>query len=319
MDYEIKWRKFCSFLTGRKISPTQLTLAHVLDFFTFLFTKKNLKPNTVSHYRTALTVPLQLGFHINLHDTAVTHLIRAMYIQRPNTPVAAPAWSLNTMLQFLDNWPEQLPLDKLLQKTAFLLLLATGWRISELHACVRSREYCSIAIDRTLSLRPHPSFLAKNECPQKRWAHNTVLPLYLSDGTRSKLCPVASLAEYLNRSSRITTGSLFIHPYTQKPLTKNQLSTYICKLILIAEPDKPVRVHEIRKYAASCALAQSMNISGMVHALHWKSPHTFFKFYMSPTVPLLVQATLPRADRHNPRESSRVPRATSDTEEVATV
>ena len=141
-DYEFKWNKFCTFLSRRNIPPRNLTLSHVLDFFSFLFYKEKLKPNTVAHYRSALTVPLQLGFQINLHDTAVSHLLKAMSIQRPNAPAAAPAWSLNKMLLFLDNWPDQLPLDRLLQKTAFLLLLATGWRISELHACVFSREFC---------------------------------------------------------------------------------------------------------------------------------------------------------------------------------
>ena len=223
------------------------------------------------------------------------------------------------MLLFLDNWPDQLPLDRLLQKTAFLLKLATGWRISELHACVRSREFCSISIHHTLSLRPHPSFLAKNECTKNRWSHNTVLPLHLPDGTRSKLCPVAALAEYLNKTSRITTGSLFIHPSTQKPLTKSQLSTYICKLILNAEPRKSVKVHDIRKYAASCSLAQSMNVSGMVHSLRWKSPHTFFKFYMSPTAPLTVEATLPRADNLDPRGTTTYLQTTSNTEEFVSI
>ena len=178
-DYETKWKIFCSFLSERNISPKDLTLSHVLDFFSFLFYEKKLKPTTVAHYRSAITVPLQLGFHINLHDTAVSHLLRAMSIKRPNAPATAPKWCLDKMLKFLDSWPTQLPLDRLLQKTAFLLLLATGWRISELHACVRSPKYCSISIHNTLSLRPHPSFLAKKECTTNRWTHNTVLPLLL--------------------------------------------------------------------------------------------------------------------------------------------
>ena len=314
-DYEIKWRIFCSFLSDRNIPPKELTLSHVLDFFSFLFYEKKLKPTTVAHYRSAITVPLQLGFHINLHDTAVSHLLRAMSIKRPNAPATAPKWSLDKMLKFLDSWPVQLPLDRLLQKTAFLLLLATGWRISELHACVRSPDFCSISIHNTLSLRPHPSFLAKNECTTNRWTHNTVLPLLLPDGTRSRLCPVAALAEYLNKTSRITSGSLFIHPSTQKPLTKGQLGTYICKLILNADPSKSVKVHDIRKYAASYSLARSFNLTDMVHSLKWKSPHTFFKYYMSPTAPLSVDASLPQ----DPRGPTTYIRTTSNTEEFVSV
>ena len=288
----------------------------MLDFFSYLFFDKKLRPSTIAHYRSALTVPLRLKFKIDLHDLAVSHLIRAMYIQRPNVPASAPAWSLNKVLQLLDSWPDKVPLEGLLQKTAFLLLLATGWRISELHACVRMPEFCAISKEFTLTLRPHPSFLAKNECPRKRWSHKTILALRLSNGTTSKLCPVTSLTHYLGKTARITAGSLFIHPSTQKPLTKHQLSTHICKLILNADPETRVKVHDIRKYAASCSLAETMDVAGMVNALQWKSPQTFYKFYMSPTIPLTLPVTLPRVDEQSPREST-TPRATTSNEEVA--
>jgi len=64
---------------------------------------------------------------------------------------------------------------------------------------------------------------------------------------------------------------------TQKPLTKQQLSKHICILVLNADPDTRVKVHDIRKYAASCALAETMDVSGMVNALQWKYPQTFFQ------------------------------------------
>ena len=310
-DYEIKWNKFCSYLRERGITPLQLSLASVLEFLSYLFYEKNLRPNTVSHYRSALTVPLRLKFNIDLHDPAVSHLLRSMSIKRPNNPSSAPKWCLNKVLQLLDSWTTNLPLDKLLQKTIFLLLLATAWRVSELHACVRLMEFCSISVSHTLTLRPHPSFLAKNECPQKRWPHKTILPLHNPNGSRSNLCPVASLAEYLRRTSRIKTGSLLIHPSTQKPLSKYQLSAYACKIIHNADPQKKAKPHDIRKYAASCSLAATMNITGMINALQWKSPYTFWKFYMSPTVPLTVPATLPRVDDLNPGENTS-PHTTSD-------
>ena len=84
-----------------------------------------------------------------------------MYIQRPNIPVAAPAWSLNKVLLELDKLEDNISLELSLQKTAFLLLLATGWRISELHACVRDRDFCFISSENVLRIRPHPSFYCK--------------------------------------------------------------------------------------------------------------------------------------------------------------
>ena len=54
-DYEGKWLRFCSFLKEKNITPNNLNLAAVLEFFSYLFLKKNLRPGTVAHYRSALS------------------------------------------------------------------------------------------------------------------------------------------------------------------------------------------------------------------------------------------------------------------------
>ena len=165
--------------------------------------------------------------------------------------------------------------------------------ISELHACVRDREFCFISSDNVLRIRPHPSFIAKNEDLKNRWTHKVIKPLKLSDDSTSRLCPVKSLQEYLWKSPRIKKGSLFLHPSTQKPLTIHQLSTYICKFILSSNPDAKVKVHDIRKYSASYSLIETMDISEVVSSIGWKSPYTFWKFYMAQTEPLSLQVVLP--------------------------
>ena len=167
-----------------------------------------------------------------------------MQIKRPNIPVSAPKWNLNKVLQFLDSVSGSIPKELSLQKTVFLSLLATGWRISELHACAQTQ-------------------------------------------------PVRSLQEYLRLTSQIRKGSLFIHPSTRKSLSIHQLSKYICKIILQADPDTGTKVHDLPKYAASCTLAENMEVSEMVNAFQWSSPNIFWKFYLAPTVPLTVPVILP--------------------------
>ena len=179
------------------------------NFLIISSSKRNLKPGTISHYRTALTIPLKLKCGIDLHDSAFSALIKAMYIQRPNIPVAAPTWSLDKVLMGLDQLEGNLSLESSLQKTAFLLLLATGWKISELHACVRDKEFCFISSENILRIRPHPSFIAKNEDLKNRWTHKVIKSLKLSDGSISRLCPVKSIQDYLWKSPRITKGKLF--------------------------------------------------------------------------------------------------------------
>ena len=281
-------------LKDKNIPITEINLGDVLNFLTYLFHDKKLKPSTVAHYRSALTAPLRLQFNIDLHDPAVSVLIKGMFVQRPNDPRSAPSWSLNKVLALLDELTGYLPMEKLLQKTAFLLLLATGWRISELHACVRDTTFCFVNRASRLMLRPHSSFLAKNESLETRWEHKEIAPLLLQDGTTSNLCPVSTLQDYLRRTSRVKNGCLFIHPSTQKPLSIGQLSTAICRLIREAEPTAKVTVQDVRKYAASQALAETMQSSEVVKAVNWRSAQTFWKFYMSPVEPLITPAVLPR-------------------------
>ena len=141
-DYQRKWKFFLEFVSGKGIEFEDIKIDIVLRFFSYLFYTKGLKPSTVAHYRSALSQPLLDYFNIDLKVKAVNAMLRAMRIQRPHEPTPRPAWKLSKALTHL----ESLNTDSLansLRKTAFLLLLATGWRISEIHACVRNEDYCN--------------------------------------------------------------------------------------------------------------------------------------------------------------------------------
>ena len=117
---------------------------------------------TVSHYRSALSRPLKEYFNIDLTCNLVSSLLKGMKVKRPPQPAPKPQWNLGKVLALLESSSTSSEINSL-RKTAFLLLLATGWRISELHACVRDEEYCRVLERNSLIFRPHPSFLAKNE------------------------------------------------------------------------------------------------------------------------------------------------------------
>ena len=292
VSYQNKWMSFCNF--SKDHVKSAVTLDTVLKFFTHLFYDKNLTPGTIAKYRSAITEPLRLRFNITLKDNQdVKNFFRSMRLKRPNAPIITPLWSLNKVLIYIDDMDSHLNIEQLLQKSAFLLLLATGWRISELQACVRDEEFCFINRSSTLLIRPHSSFLAKNESYETRWQHKSINSLQLADGSPSHLCPVRSLQEYLRRTSRVKEGPLYIHPSTQKQMSIYQLSTTICKLIQAAEPSVKATVHDVRKYAASQSLLETMQISEVVEAVNWRSPHTFWKYYMFPTKPLVRAAVLP--------------------------
>ena len=297
-DYQHKWVYFQEFLENNKINQEKVTIVHALKFFTYLFYEKKLQTGTVAKYKSAISKPLRLKFNIELNVPAVTDLFRAMKRKRPCAPPTSPDWSLNKVLIFLDDLEEPLSARMLLRKTAFLLLLATGWRISELHACVTDDFSCSFTRESILKLRPHDNFLAKNECPLRRWSHKVIRPLFYKDGQRSNLCPVKSLQEYLKLFK--SKGALFRSVSgKQSPLSIFQLKSHVCSLILQADPNTRALVHDVRKYATSCALMETMQVGNLARELNWSSPAVFYRYYLTATPPLERPVVLPLQEHQN--------------------
>ena len=171
---------------------SQCTLNHVARFLHSLY-RKGLIASTVANYRSALSVPLRTVLNIDLLDPALSALIRAMSLRRPARPLTVPSWNLQTVLDYLEGLPAHLAFDDSLARAAFLVLLCTGWRISELQACVKLSDYCLITHEGKLRIRPHEAFLAINELSHSRWPHSYREPLFNSVGSRSKLCPVNNM------------------------------------------------------------------------------------------------------------------------------
>ncbi len=110
----------------------------------------------------------------------------------------------------------------------------------------------------------------------------------------SKLCPVTSLKEYLSYSSNNILGDRLLTPGNHKnELAIYLLSTQICSLILQTDETTDLNVHNIRKYATSCALAETMLVGDLVSEINWSSPATFYKFYLIQTEPLTRPVSLP--------------------------
>ena len=87
-------------------------------------------------------------------------MLRAMSLCRPSRPLAAPSWNFQRVLDYLEGLPAYIAHDNALARAASLMLLCTGWRISDLQACVRLSVYCLITQDGGLRIRPHMAFLA---------------------------------------------------------------------------------------------------------------------------------------------------------------
>ena len=133
--------------------------------------------------------------------------------------------------------------------------------------------------------------MAKYELSHSRWPHSYIEPLFNSDGSRSKLCPVNTMQLYLNCCENTSVGPLFTSR-SGSPLTVFMLSRLICRLVLKADPAAKVKVHDIRKFASSLSLMQCMDVKGLMNAMRWKSSSAFFRHYLSitsrPTQPVAI-------------------------------
>ena len=121
------------------------------------------------------------------------------------------------------------------------LLLATGWRISEFHSCVRDKEVASSPMKKAYRLDHILLLLQK-------------IKISRIDGLINRLCPVKSLQDYLSKSTRFTKGELFLLPSTQK-LSKSNV---------------------IREYSASYSVIETMDIIEVVSSIGWKTPYIHF-------------------------------------------
>ena len=292
-NYQQKWKAFISFIGSINVPFEKVTFSTVIKFLTHLFYEKSLRPSTVAHYRSALSLPLKLHLDIDLRLPEVNQLLRAMALQRPKSTVTAPSWKLSTVLDFLETETNLNTEIMKMRKAAFLILLATGWRISELHACVRDEDLCRFTETSSLLIRPHPSFLAKNEL-RKRMSFREIKSLTTDSGTTSKLCPVTALKDYLKSTDKEKAGKLFLSPTNhEKTLSIAQLSSHVKALIRMADPENKAKVKDVRKFAASYSFAETMIIGDLVSSLNWSSSAVFYKYYFTQTETLSRPVSLP--------------------------
>ena len=91
---------------------------------------------SIAHYRSALSVPLRIVLKIDIFNPVVSDIIKAMSLRRPSNTFTAPSWKWQKVIDYLEGLHARISCEDTLTRAALLLLLCTGWRISELHACV---------------------------------------------------------------------------------------------------------------------------------------------------------------------------------------
>lgn len=276
-QYQSVWKLFTSYV--RTKNPPCINESFILDFLTHQFSSKDRKPSTIKTYKSTLRDPLKLVFDIDVNASAFHDLSRAMDLSRPAERNRPLSWSLNKVLDLLSSEAYtnlEISEEKLLAKTAFLIMFASGGRISEITSLRRGDRF--IINDRSgdFALYPSRSFMAKNENPQNR---RPPIKLRLL-GESNPLCPATTLQRYLSFTSAYKYGSLFLDPSSHKNLSIRALSKVVLNMVRTGDPSSFPRTHDIRKYASSVAFLSDYTIEEIASSTGWKSHRVFLNHYL---------------------------------------
>ena len=172
-------------------------------------------------------------------------------------------------------------------KTAFLVAIASGHRVSTLHAL--SVEPGHIRWEPAgIRLVPRPGFIAKNQSPSSQ-SVEIFLPSmssFSSVEADKVWCPVRALKWYLDRTKdKRSSTSLFvssIEPF--KAISKASIFRWLVECITMAGPEALVtgrfRAHDTRSVSSSWALFNGASLKDIQQAAYWSSPNTFISCYL---------------------------------------
>ncbi|XP_077862457.1 uncharacterized protein LOC144344249 [Saccoglossus kowalevskii] len=298
--YQYHWENFViGVLAGIYIHS--ILFAQVAEFFSYLINEKKLKPGTVENYKSAINSVLKLSLDKNISDDpTISDLFKGFITQAgPIERYKAPAWSLSVVLEALRQFPyepkELASLQDWTKKTVFLLALASGRRVSEIHALSFEDNFTVFYPDKAI-LMTSVKFRGKN---QK--LHETATPIVipaLSNISNEKqdriLCPVRALAYYKKRTSGVRRGQRSMFVCYQKgkqssAASKFTLARWVKETVYHAYSDKylsteagkvTAKMHDLRGIGNTLAFASGASLAQVLAAGSWKTSNTFLSYYL---------------------------------------
>ena len=210
-QYETAWTALLRYVRLKKLCSFSENT--ILRFFIWLFEKCKLQANTISSYRCALIQPLQLGFDIVVNIRTFLQLSRSFFLKRPPPTMVEPQWCLNKVLNFLKTrrFTTNPSLEDITLKALFLLALASGRRVGELHSLLRRKGFIVFGGHYSwVCIHPNPQFLAKNETSSFRRGLIMITTFRNADNEHHVLCPVDALRKFLIASRGLNLSSFLI-------------------------------------------------------------------------------------------------------------
>ena len=276
-----RWIEFCKVM-GKPI--TQFSLNQCLSFLDYCSTTLDLSFYPIRYTKEFLfTVSRFLVRPLSESDReCILKFVKGVFHQKPPIPTRPRmvTWNVDVVLDFLNAWHENeaMSLNDLAGKMALLTLLASMCRIGDV---------CQMDIkamtkkEKSLEFRlatPTKTFTENN----LGWGGSSLQSLVLQSFHNVKLCPVAAIECYIQRTSgfRGSVGRLFLVVGDQPKSASPQSITRWTKLILSKAGLDKFTVHSGRAAASSCALLLGMPINIILRHAGWRSKHTFARRYM---------------------------------------
>ena len=317
-QYQAIWSKFLSFLSSKGLGSQDVSIAVVCDFLTVQSHILGFQYRTVAAYRCALRHPLLFACGLDINCELSVLFMRGVFNFRPPRKASPmPVWSLSGLLCFLcsDLFEplEEASILRLSQKTLFLLLLASGRRISEV-AHISGRV---VPKSGALSLLWVPDFRPKHFSPSFRPCPPSISPICSSKSRDVLLCPVRAFRIYKDRSS-VWLEDVPLLPRLRSPIWSlpgqvlpspvKTLSSWFISLVKDCRSrdglptDISVGPHQMRKFAASYSLHLGHDTEVVRKKMGFSSLSILKKNYLGPSVPpLLMPCVLPGGSHIPPR------------------
>ena len=293
--YLAKWLCFKSWCSGALVDPFTCPLPKVLQFLESL-AARGLATSTIRVYASAISLHRDEEVDSIFTSHAGRLFLRGLARARPSLPPAPPLWDLAAVLRMLSQHPyEPLALadDRALSmKTAFLLAVCTGLRVSDLVGFSVQDDCLTLQDDLSqVVLRPNPAFVGKSG-PGARITPITLYafppPGELDVGGLRPLCPVRAVAAYLGRtgSFRGATRQLLVcfgGPQRGQGLSRGSLSRWLRDIISESlGPAGPghVTAHSTRGVSASVALLHGVPMDDICKSARWSSSCAFARYYL---------------------------------------
>lgn len=294
--YDSKLKIFFEWAKDKDIDPRRASLSQIAEFFEFLFLVKNLAARSIRSYRSAIAKihPGWDGVSVG-RNTVLSDMIKAYFIERPPSRKLVPSWNLQLVLSKLCDLPFE-PLCKaelkfLTLKTVFLLAMASGRRVSCLHALSVEEGHLRENQSGT-TLVPSPGFLAKNESVNymSKSIILTKMSRLSSIPEDRLLCPCRAISYYIKRTAplRGEVKNLFLchGRKDHRPASKDTVARWIVEAIRFAYDSASTKdfdnfhAHDTRSISTSWALFQGVSIQDILEAASWKAESTFSSFYV---------------------------------------